>query len=252
MILNKTLLFVSLFLVLSLVPDSHAQSNSPIETRGLLTALKSEVLSSSDLIDLVQKRGVSFQLTPAIEKQIRVSGKYLGKKDLDDLVGAVRENHRPKKPKPTDGPVITQTMTNSPGGVQVGGNLTVNQGRQQRTLTSDQRAKLIASSQSYLRQVPQGPVKVTAVMGDEESIAFAEELTKVLKDAGWKVQYFEQSTFVPTVPVGLSVMVRSRESAPIHGAALQRAFSDAGLIVPAGVYPGVPVGMVELLVGRQP
>jgi hypothetical protein len=157
-----------------------------------------------------------------------------------------RKNMKRKKPS------ITQTMTNSPGGIQAAGNVTVNQGLQPRKLTAQQRALLIAALESFLQRVPKGPVKVTAVFGDGESIAFAEELTGVLEVAGWKIDSTGQSTFAPKVPVGLFVMVHSRETAPLHGAALQRAFAAAGMPIGADVYSGVPIGVVELLVGRQP
>jgi hypothetical protein len=144
--------------------------------------------------------------------------------------------------------VVSQTMTNSPGGIQVGGNLTVNQGVDRRKLTPEQRVRLIFA----LRDVPlKGPVNVMAVEGDSESIGFAEELAQTLEAAGWKVETIGRSLFT-ILPRGLFVIVHSAETAPKHAATLQYAFTNAGEPLPGQVYVGLRPGTVELLVGAHP
>jgi hypothetical protein len=95
---NKTLLLavvVSLLLPASPVISSIQQRDiDSITKEELLAALRKKALTSKELIDEVQQYGVGFQLTPAIEEEIRSLGKYLGTKGLDDLVAAVRHKYR--------------------------------------------------------------------------------------------------------------------------------------------------------------
>jgi hypothetical protein len=70
-----------------------SQQREPITKTGLITALKDRGLSSAKVVAQVKRRGVSFQLKPPDENEIRRAGRYLGKKKLDDLVAAVRDNY---------------------------------------------------------------------------------------------------------------------------------------------------------------
>lgn len=107
--LNKTVLF--LFVASLLVAHSYAQSIDPIEKRGLLAALKHKELTSRDLVGQVRKRGVTFGLNNATEREIREAGKYLGKKGLDDLIAAVRVNYRSAAAE-LEGPTFIEDIDN--------------------------------------------------------------------------------------------------------------------------------------------
>lgn len=70
------------------------QSTDTITKGALLGALRKEALTSEELISEIQRSRLSFQLSPEDEKEIRRAGRYLGKKGLDNLVGAIRSNYR--------------------------------------------------------------------------------------------------------------------------------------------------------------
>jgi hypothetical protein len=90
-------LIVGAFLLLG-APQASAQTqHDPIAKEGLLKALSKKILRSKELVELVEQRKVSFQLTPADEQEIRSAGKYLGRNGLDNLVAAIRNNYRVKE-----------------------------------------------------------------------------------------------------------------------------------------------------------
>jgi hypothetical protein len=71
------------------------QRSGPITRDGLLGALQTRALSGRELLSEVKRYGVSFELSAKDEERIRGAGKYLGKKGLDDLIVATRNNYRP-------------------------------------------------------------------------------------------------------------------------------------------------------------
>jgi hypothetical protein len=78
---------------------SHGQVPcSPITKAGLLGSLEKRVLSSKELVRELKRCYADFELTSEVENEIRGAGKYLGKKGLDDLILAVRDNYRPIEP----------------------------------------------------------------------------------------------------------------------------------------------------------
>lgn len=89
----------------------------------------------------------------------------------------------------TISPQESQTMTDSPGGVQVmGDNNTVNQGPQPRRLTPAQEALFV----QILRDNPKGRVEVSCIeSGGPEPCDFARQLGRLLEseDAGWTVTF---------------------------------------------------------------
>jgi hypothetical protein len=89
---------LSLLLAVPYTPvhSQRQQAKPPIENEGLLKSLRRKALSANELIQEIKSRGVSFQLTaPAVENEIRQAGRYLGKRGLDNLIAAVRNNFRP-------------------------------------------------------------------------------------------------------------------------------------------------------------
>ncbi len=82
--------YIGFLLMIVVTLAAGQQGASPITREGLLGALKTRALSGRELIGEVHTYGVSFELTTADEEQIRHTGKYLGKKGLDDLIEAIR------------------------------------------------------------------------------------------------------------------------------------------------------------------
>lgn len=163
-----------------------AQQEPAITKAGLLKALGRKVLSSRTLIYQVQQYGVAFQSTPSDEQEIRRLGKYLGHPGLDDLVAAVRANYRAKT---KEGQGIKQEMVNSPGGIQAGGSVTINQGLQPRRLTEEQETLFV----KILRDNPKGNVNIACLEnGGAEPCDFARQLARLLasQSAGWTVSNF--------------------------------------------------------------
>ncbi len=181
MIQSKSLFVLVLLLAMS-PTDSYAQSNDPIEKRGLIAALNHQELSSKDLIEQVQKRGVAFRINETDERDIRRVGKYLRKRGLDSLLAAIRDNYRPKTASPSTS-AITQTMTNSPGGIQAGGNVTINPLSVPRRIPEASRPQIIAMLSQKTAKV-----EVLPPSGDNEAIRLAADIHEALTKAGWDMQ----------------------------------------------------------------
>jgi len=93
-----------LFLVMLAPKPEQAQVKKPISKSGLLEAVRLNGLSTQELIERVQQRGVSFQLTAEDAEELRQAGAR------PELIEAVRVNYRPETPP------------NSGGGNHPGGN----------------------------------------------------------------------------------------------------------------------------------
>jgi hypothetical protein len=66
-----------------------AQAKKPITREGLVKAVRINGLSTVELIQLVQSRGVSFQMTPDAEAELRAAGAR------PEVIEAARSNYRP-------------------------------------------------------------------------------------------------------------------------------------------------------------
>jgi len=80
----------SLFLVMLASTSELAQVKKPISKNGLLEAVRLNGLSTQELIERVQQRGVSFQLTDQDTEELRQAGAR------PELIDAVRANYRPE------------------------------------------------------------------------------------------------------------------------------------------------------------
>jgi hypothetical protein len=236
---KPTLLFavaVVIFLTFVLPPITyHAQQNTgPISKKSLLEALGKKVLSSKELIREVQRSGVAFQLNSVDEQEIRQVGKYLGKKGLDNFVDVVRSNYRtnaPQQSTPTPGSSsINQTMNNSPGGIQAGGNVTINQGIQPRRLTAEQEAQFV----KIVKDNPKGNIEISCIeSGGPEPCDFARQLARLLesKDAGWAVNFsplmFGAGDPTKIIPE-MYILVHSNKNPPPRAIVLQYALKSVG------------------------
>lgn len=97
-VLRTTVAAILSFLFAVLQPPIYArrQAAPPIEKEGLLKALSRRALTERELISEITSRGVNFRLTTlAAEKEIRLAGRYLGRRGGNNLIAAVRGNYRP-------------------------------------------------------------------------------------------------------------------------------------------------------------
>lgn len=85
------ILFASAVLVLSASGGGVAQeSTKPITEKGLVSALTIGGLESQELVDIIDRRGVAFAMTPEVEQQLRAAGAS------DAVIEAVRTHyHQP-------------------------------------------------------------------------------------------------------------------------------------------------------------
>ena len=100
---------------------------------------------------------------------------------------------------------------------------------------------------------PVGPVAISAIDGDPESRAYAQQIRDLLEDAGYDVGddlgsiRLRQDTLI-----GLRVGVHSKESAPSHALPLAANFIDADISAFPVINQHVPSGAVEVTVGTNP
>ncbi len=143
-------------------------------------------------------------------------------------------------------PSISQTMTNSPGGVQAGGNVTINQGKQPRTITTTQRSRCLSMPQGK----PKGSLTISCVLGDGESLSFARELEKLLRAAEWKIEDFRQVNFNHT-PKGILLQVRNQDDITDYADSLYQALNTLYKTI-GDINPKSAKHSLTLIVGQQP
>ncbi|HST54245.1 MAG TPA: hypothetical protein VLJ61_19720 [Pyrinomonadaceae bacterium] len=76
---------------------SSAQAKKPISRDGLVSAVRINGLSTAELVQQIQSRGVSFQMTPDAEAQLRSAGAR------PEVIEAARSNYRPETVTPASG-----------------------------------------------------------------------------------------------------------------------------------------------------
>jgi len=108
---RSTAATLGIFLIM-LVGSGSIQAKKPISKQGLLEAVRLNGLSTQELVRQVQQRGVSFQLTPGDESELREAGAR------PELIEAVRTNYRAAAPSPgPTNPRPTQPGAPVPGGL---------------------------------------------------------------------------------------------------------------------------------------
>lgn len=111
-------------------PPAVVQEDPSITKENLIKSLKaarddpSRKVDTAVYIKQIRKYGVRFLVTPADERNIRRVGAFLGVPDLNKLIKALRDNHRPASAM--SGKIEQVKVMNNPGGgVQVFVQLTV-------------------------------------------------------------------------------------------------------------------------------
>lgn len=87
------------FLVLVTPTYGQAPSKKPISKQGLLEAVRLNGLTTRELIERVEQRGVSFQMAPRDESEFQAAGAR------PELIEAIRQNYRAAEPAPSTGGV---------------------------------------------------------------------------------------------------------------------------------------------------
>jgi hypothetical protein len=245
-------ILISILCLVIGISSTVGQSKPPINKEDFLSAIKlgeKEKKTAVSFINLVNELKVDFALTRKDKQVLRRDGYYLGKKGLDSLIIAVRDNYRPQEQKPTP-PTISQTMTNSPGGVQAGGNVIISSTIPPRVLTAAQENTIITALEAA---PPSGQAVISCLVNDDqEPCNFARQLSKTLTSkAGWMIP-----RVVPRIGFGdstkpvatLAVTVQNAEKPPAHALALRRGLTMAGIPSVGFADAELPDGLIEITV----
>lgn len=95
---------ILLLIVLAILCGAGAgQTKKPITKDHLFSSIrlgKQQKMTATRYVELIKQAKVDFRLTEDEIRQLRIVGAYLGKRGLDDLITAIRENYREEAPPP--------------------------------------------------------------------------------------------------------------------------------------------------------
>jgi hypothetical protein len=94
-------------------------------------------------------------------------------------------------------------------------------------------------------------VSVTAVMGDGEALALAEQIESAFKSAGWTTHGVSVAVLGGDAQ-GLAIRVPAKDHAPRCAPQVQQAFRDIGFEALGVVVPGASEAVLDVLVARKP
>lgn len=123
---------------------------------------------------------------------------------------------------------------------------------QWRTVTEQQETNFVALTAGFLK----GPLIVTSIDNDPESLIFAAELAAMFRKAGWNPTV-NSMTPVGSTPIGLILEVKSKALVdslePLyHAARLEDALNRVGIPNFTNEVPELPDGTVVVFVGHKP
>jgi hypothetical protein len=119
-----------------------------------------------------------------------------------------------------------------------------------RSISDEQKRNLLAR----LANAPKGKVFIAVTESDLEAVAFASEISDLLKTAGFGVE-METAIMMsgPSgAPVGLIFSVRDASAVPPHAQAIGDAFHVSGIPLAAGPNPSIPDDRLNITVGAKP
>ncbi|MDH4301539.1 MAG: hypothetical protein OEV51_05630 [Nitrospira sp.] len=116
-----------------------------------------------------------------------------------------------------------------------------------RAISDAQRTRL----QQALKQIPKGPIKIIAVLGDEDAGKFAKEMSNIFKDAGWIDVHMSRGLFSGGID-GFEIRIRDREKVPVSALQMARAFDSIGFEPSLVLDPSVAEGAMEIIIGMEP
>lgn len=143
-------------------------------------------------------------------------------------------------------PSISQSMVNSPSGIQAGRDVNIYQAPKPRHLTDEQRARLLLALRDSQNK---GPIVVECFSGVSNSCVFASDLAKVLEAAGWPGRFRQLIGSTSQPPVGLIVRTRNIDKPPAHAASLRHALLSVDLTTESTADTGLDGESVVLVVG---
>jgi hypothetical protein len=230
-----------------LIEFIRSRNNLPCETDSIIMirTLDGSVLKTNNQIDLLANNNSGVIIIP--KKVLDSYGSSgLAFNHISKLINNGRLESNANKSGRISPSSLSQQMTNSPGGIQAGGNVTISQEMPQRTLSTEQRDKLI----KFLNPLPKGKITITSVLGDGESYKFANELNTILKASGWQTDGVNQAVF-NGAPVGLIVQIKNRVNIPPHAMSLINALNYIGIQPTGEVNLQNPDQSVSLIVGHR-
>ena len=115
-----------------------------------------------------------------------------------------------------------------------------------RIISDEQRTRL----QQALKPIQKSPVKIIAVLGDEEAGKFAKEVSSILKDAGWIDIHVSRGVFSGGID-GFEIRVRDREKVPVFALQMARAFDSIGFDPSLVLDPSVAEGAMEIIISIE-
>ena len=118
--------------------------------------------------------------------------------------------------------------------------------KERRAISDQQRTRL----HQALKPIQKGPVKIIAVLGDEEAGKFAKEVSSILKDAGWIDIQVNRGVFSGDID-GFEIRVRDREKVPVFALQMARAFDSIGFDPSLVHDPSVAEGTMEIIIGTE-
>ncbi|NGZ98511.1 MAG: hypothetical protein CV089_20715 [Nitrospira sp. WS110] len=118
--------------------------------------------------------------------------------------------------------------------------------KERRVISDQQRTRL----HHALKPIQKGPVKIIAVLGDEEAGKFAKEVASILKDAGWIDIHVNRGVFSGGID-GFEIRVRDRQKVPVFALQMARAFDSIGLDPSLVHDPSVAEGTMEIIIGSE-
>ena len=144
-----------------------------------------------------------------------------------------------------------QTITSSPGSIQVGRDLTVNVNPARRLLEGPKQLLIGEMSKSIGKN---GKGLITCILGDLESTALAIDFVDVFRRAGWDLpgSGFNQAVYTG-LPRGVIIKIHSREDAGLpHVERLIEALFRVGLERSGEIDPNVGPGEFQIIIGARP
>jgi hypothetical protein len=121
-------------------------------------------------------------------------------------------------------------------------------------LTQEQKNTLIAA----MRPFPWQKISITCIMGDLYGKETADDFIAVAKTSGWDTPPEADQTVYTIDPVGILLFVNEAEGQagrfPVGLEAMARAMADVGLMTKLAVSgdAGVPIGTIQIVVGKKP
>ncbi|NGZ98936.1 MAG: hypothetical protein CV089_22980 [Nitrospira sp. WS110] len=118
--------------------------------------------------------------------------------------------------------------------------------KERRAISDQQRTRL----HQALKPIQKGPVKIIAVLGDEEAGKFAKEISDILKGAGWIDIHVSRGLFSGGID-GVEIRIRDREKVPVSALQMARAFDSVGFDPSLVLDPSVADGAMEIIIGME-